>query len=871
MDSHVSQIRSILEGKTLLIIPYMHGDWAWCHTRQWHALRYISVLEDVVKLLEEHPEYNYKWYMDCYVTVLQPLLDRKPQVIEKLGKHIKAGNIAICGGFSNVRPNMTGDEAYIRNMIYGRRKFRECFPGCEITVQAEAVDCALGHPQIPQLIKKGGFEYYRAGRPFEILSDKGLPRAFVWEGTDGTRVPVWWGDYGGMWTEGQVRELNRVDEKPWEEYLEMFYETELAQYIKTAENNIIWVGQGCDDCLPLKAYNSDLELKLPEIIEKWNAYEQCVLKFATPDEFFRSLDTETGRLPVYKGTIDICDVCYNIAWGGEKGLIALRLTGSDQLAAAEIWSAAAALTAGGERADAGPLWEDLLTANAHATAWLFQKDFDRMAALIRHAHAGAGQLTGSALRQIAEKIDKPENTLAIVFNPCGTERFEVVQITLPCGPADDVKLFDGTGKEIDAQVLYPYEFCGVIWENEAVLRVRLPPFGYTTISAGSAAIDSRRSRPYTGRREKEKTVTSGCFSLNNGILRLDFESGMLVRIFDEEAGIPVKTEGTVPWNTLRFERIDTDSYALHAGSVTGISDAVFTECAVAENGPVLWRVMQTGNVGPMSFCQTITLTAESRSVGFEVVIDFTENRGRLSCVIPVASGCEVWGGIPFGTERKEVAKERYSGDGWENFHRMYRGLFFSKDFSSAAGKEHIVSLLTKAGDRYFMHDTEKNELSYILTNSVHLAAESWERHVNRLVENSGSHRFQYAVVIDRTGKPVYEIADEALAYRMDPVPVEPYASSEKGMLPPSMSFFSSGNRNIRISAVYSEGDAYIIRFFETGGMETDGVIHLPSEPVSCISEDFIGSEDGKNVRICGCSVKLPVKPYEIITLRVRFG
>src|SRR5665647_2639751 len=116
MDGNISQIRIALEGKTLLIVPYMHGDWAWCHTRQWHALRYISVLEDVVKLLEEHPEYNYKWYMDCYVTVLKPLLDRKPQIIEKLRKHIEAGNIAICGGFSNVRPNMVGDEAYIRNM-----------------------------------------------------------------------------------------------------------------------------------------------------------------------------------------------------------------------------------------------------------------------------------------------------------------------------------------------------------------------------------------------------------------------------------------------------------------------------------------------------------------------------------------------------------------------------------------------------------------------------------------------------------------------------------------------------------------------------------------------------------------------------------
>ena len=46
----------------------------------------------------------------------------------------------------------------------GRKRFQELFPGAEMVVHGEGVDTALGHPQIPQLITKGGFKYLRAGR-----------------------------------------------------------------------------------------------------------------------------------------------------------------------------------------------------------------------------------------------------------------------------------------------------------------------------------------------------------------------------------------------------------------------------------------------------------------------------------------------------------------------------------------------------------------------------------------------------------------------------------------------------------------------------------------------------------------------------------
>ena len=131
--SDLTEIRKALKGKKLLVVPYMHADWAWCHTREWHARRYIAVFEDLLELLQK--DTGYKWYMDCFCTEIGPLLERRPDLIPKIREFVRRGDIQIAGGYANVRPNMVGEEAYIRNMVIGREAFLHCFPEAEIIVQ----------------------------------------------------------------------------------------------------------------------------------------------------------------------------------------------------------------------------------------------------------------------------------------------------------------------------------------------------------------------------------------------------------------------------------------------------------------------------------------------------------------------------------------------------------------------------------------------------------------------------------------------------------------------------------------------------------------------------------------------------------------
>ncbi len=208
------EIRSRLEGAEIHIVPYAHCDWAWTHTRAWHERRYVLIFEEVLQILRAYPEF--RWYLDSWVTELRPLLDRRPDLVPELHARIREGEIAVCGAFANVRPNMVGEETFLRNLAHGRRRFRELFPDVDLTVHADIVDVSVGHPQMPQVLRLAGYRYFRCWRPHEALSAKGIPYEFIWEGLDGSRILCSRGRIDshrlrrGMLNEHEIKQLQMI-------------------------------------------------------------------------------------------------------------------------------------------------------------------------------------------------------------------------------------------------------------------------------------------------------------------------------------------------------------------------------------------------------------------------------------------------------------------------------------------------------------------------------------------------------------------------------------------------------------------------------------------------------------------------------------
>ncbi|MHB8995577.1 MAG: glycoside hydrolase family 38 N-terminal domain-containing protein, partial [Armatimonadota bacterium] len=330
----LDEIREKLQGCEILIVPYCHCDWAWTHTRAWHEARYVRVFEQVLELMREDPDF--RWYLDSWVTQLQPFLDHRPDLVPELQQRVREGRIAICGGFANVRPNMVGEETFLRSIIHGRRRFRQLFPEADLTVHADIVDVSLGHPQVPQIMRLAGYRYFRAWRPQAGLSEAGVPYEWVWEGLDGSQILCSRGCYGGLSAPDTVPDGYTEN---WDATVDHLWQRELELGSRHNSTDIIWVSQGMDDGLPLRSFEGDIYQDLPGVMREWNAREQSRMGFATPVEFYAELETRRERIPVVKGTLDPCDVCYNAAWGGSEGLWRKRFVADEELVKAELWNA----------------------------------------------------------------------------------------------------------------------------------------------------------------------------------------------------------------------------------------------------------------------------------------------------------------------------------------------------------------------------------------------------------------------------------------------------------------------------------------------------------------------------------------------------
>ncbi|MBQ4321390.1 MAG: hypothetical protein IJC35_04045 [Oscillospiraceae bacterium] len=862
------EIRERMKGKKFLFVPYMHADWAWCHTRQWHALRYLAIFEDVAKTMAEQPDY--RWYMDCFTTEIGPVLERKPELLDVIRPLAEEGKIQIAGGFANVRPNMVGDEAYVRNMIIGRKRFAEYFPGVRNDVQSEAVDVALGHPQIPQLLRKGGFRYYRSGRPYGVLEKKGLPQEFFWEGIDGSKILLSWGLYGGLFEPERVQKLiDKLDS--WDDLVEELYDTELEQYLRNTDMDILWIAQGCDDVLPLKAFNSDLDLPLAEIIRRWNAREDSSMAILGPNDFFDLLEERKDRLPTHKGTIEICDVAYNVGWAGEKGLLNRRLKSSELLCEVESWELLAELFGGKPAYDFTPLWEESLTATCHATAWLFMEDFDELLDRIDLAMGEARKVRKSALRTLAERMERKEGAIGAAFNALPYERKAVLSLTLPSGHTDGLYFTDGAGNILPHQVLRAYEYTSSVWEHEVLVQVTLPSMGWTVISAQGVDTDCRLGGVFKRAKRPDCFDTTTPFAVESDVLSLKFEHGRLREILDKESGKTLSHPEN-DWNSLVFAAIDTDKGDLHAGPVTGERQVKFDTAVILENGPVRWKVRLCGSDGVIDYAQEITLEKGSRDVVFSAEFDWRGEPGRLECRIPVEEGCEIRGGIPFGSEKKDVDSEPYCDDGWYDMHRQWKGLFCAKDYVRAVSDTDSRAVLSAEGDRFWLLSREKGYLSYILINSVRLIPDTWEDSVNRRgIESRGPHCIHWGVRIGKAEEPDRAAARAAQCLRNPVLVTIPYGRKGEAVLPAHASMVSADRENITVTAFYRDGEDAILRLYETDGLSCGVNVTLPREVISAVSENFIGEGDGRAVTAEGKTLSFPAGAHEIVTLRVRFA
>jgi alpha-mannosidase len=97
-------------------------------------------------------------------------------------------------------------------------------------------------------------------------------------------------------------------------------------------------------------------------------------------------------------------------------------------------------------------------------------------------------------------------------------------------------------------------------------------------------------------------------------------------------------------------------------------------------------------------------------------------------------------------------------------------------------------------------------------------------------------------------------------------------TAHAGSLPAEHSFASVGPENVVLTAVKKAEDAngLIFRAYEWAGKETMAEFHVPAGATGATVTNMMETPEGAALTVAGDVVKVPMHPYEIVTIRVDY-
>jgi alpha-mannosidase len=389
----------------LFIIPHTHFDAEVFLNRDVTLRLGADNLLDVLYLLDRDPDYRFTLDQRCYVEGFATL---HPEQMEEMKRHVESGRLEMAGAM-HVMPdtNMPAGESLVRQILYGRAYFDAAFP--LRNRNGWMLDTFGHHPQMPQIMRLGGFETYTTQRG---IPDPDHLVAFWWVGLDGSRIRVEWLPHsyavGGTVPDSFVTFPQVVDH--------------MARIADSyAYNGQFAALSGFDLSAPSR--------QLPDFIRRYNALGGDIeLVLATAEEYFQAqaaaelVELQGDLNPIFTG-------CY-------AGRIALKQHNRElenALFTAEKLMAINQAQCQTPAESLNEAWEPVLFNQFHDIICGSHLDEIYEHALSRYSAAAntVCLATERALDTLADQIDtRGEGLPLLVFNPLAHERRDVVRCTI---------------------------------------------------------------------------------------------------------------------------------------------------------------------------------------------------------------------------------------------------------------------------------------------------------------------------------------------------------------------------------------------------------------------------------------------------------
>lgn len=794
--------------------------WLWPWTETVEVVR--NTFASVLKLMQEFPALH---FTHGSVQTYQWMEEKYPELFAQVQRRVKEGRWELVGGMW-VEPdlNMPDGESLTRQLLIGKRYIQDKF-GVDVRVGFNP-DSFGYNWQLPQIYKRAGIDYFVTQKIYWNDTTRFPHKLFWWEAPDGSRLLTFFPhDY-----------VNQMDP------MRIARDLATTRKISGLGHMLHLYGVGDHGGGPTRQM---LRTGAP-----WTSGETLYPKtrYGTVLGFFETVQPLTANLtvPVWK---DELYLEYHRGVFTTQARTKKNNRRNETLVLnAEKFASFASLF-GGEYPEAAldEAWKKVLFNQFHdilpgSSIPPVYVDADRDHDAVRHVAGGALQ---SALAEIAAQVDtRGPGVPILVFNPLGWPRSGIVEAEVTCN--FDCAKFVAVGPGSD-EVALPTK---TLWQDPGTLRLRIR-FVAEEVPALGFAVYRVVPEP-TRIKIKVPALSATTESLENGRLRItvDSKTGCLTSVYDKQAKREALAAGACGNLLQAFhdKPKDWDAWNIDANFEEQMWELREAESVkLAESGSIRATIRVTKKFRKSTFVQDISLTAGSPRLEIRTEADWHEDHVLIKAAFPLAAQSNyATFEIPYGSIRRpttrntpeEKAKFEVPAIRWA-------------DLSDARGG---LSLLN---DSKYGYDAKGNVLRISL-----LRSPKWPDPQ----ADMGKHEFTYAL-FPHSGQAGVETVRQG--YELNTPLMAVVTTGHPGPLPPSQSFVTMEPENVILSAIKKaeDGEAWIVRFYEIAGRETQARLKMP-RIVMRAQETNLLEQPERDLIVQGQEVTVPTKPYEITTVRI---
>jgi alpha-mannosidase len=262
-----------------ILISETHWDRAWYRTYQQFRLKLVGLVNGLLDILDEDPEFK-TFTFDGQTVVLEDYLEMVPHQRDRLVDHVRNGRIDIGPWYVLPDVFLVSGEALIRNLLIGRRVAMDFGRVMDVGY----IPDPFGHvSQLPMILSQFGYDSVIFARGAGDEVDE-LGAEFIWEASDGSEVMAHWlpMSYGNAALlpediQDAIGALEDVVEKltPW------------------TRIDTLLLMNGSDHLLP--------QPHVPEVIRQYNEKNEGKIAFGTLPMFVERLRKQRDSLKRYRG------------------------------------------------------------------------------------------------------------------------------------------------------------------------------------------------------------------------------------------------------------------------------------------------------------------------------------------------------------------------------------------------------------------------------------------------------------------------------------------------------------------------------------------------------------------------------------------